>query len=122
MTSTPEPSVSRRRCSCSAGPTSDPSTESRVDLSLFAEDAAETLLPLAEERGVTSRRPATPPDRRSPALLQQMTTNLVHNAIVHNLRWGGTVWVTTSARSDSVVLTVENTGEHLGPQLVSSLD
>ena len=57
----------------------------------------------------------------SHALLLQMTTNLVHNAIVHNLPEQGTVWVTTSAHPKSVVLTVENTGEKLTPQLVSTL-
>ena len=50
-----------------------------------------------------------------------MTTNLVHNAIVHNLPYRGTVWLTTSAEADTVVLTVENTGEELTPQLVSTL-
>ena len=50
-----------------------------------------------------------------------MTTNLVHNAIVHNLPEQGTVWVTTSVHPESVVLTVENTGEKLTPQLVSTL-
>jgi two-component system, OmpR family, sensor histidine kinase VanS len=92
-----------------------------VDLSLFAEDAAETLLPVAEERGVSIETSGdTTPTVGSPALLQQMTTNLVHNAIVHNLPRGGTVWVTTSARSDTVVLTVENTGEPLSHQLVAT--
>ena len=57
----------------------------------------------------------------SPALLLQMATNLVHNAIVHNLPEQGTVWVTTSVHPKSVVLTVENTGEKLTPQLVSTL-
>jgi two-component system sensor histidine kinase VanS len=57
----------------------------------------------------------------SPALLLQMTTNLVHNAIVHNLPDQGTVWVTTSARPESVALTVENTGAPLTPQLVATL-
>ena len=57
----------------------------------------------------------------SPALLLQMATNLVHNAIVHNLPDHGTVWVTTSVHPESVVLTVENTGEQLTPQLVSTL-
>ena len=51
-----------------------------------------------------------------------MATNLVHNAIVHNLHEDGTVWVTTSVQPKSVVLTVENTGEKLTPQLVSTLD
>jgi two-component system, OmpR family, sensor histidine kinase VanS len=50
-----------------------------------------------------------------------MTTNLVHNAIVHNLSEERTVWVTTSAHPENVVLTVENTGEKLTPQLVSTL-
>jgi two-component system sensor histidine kinase VanS len=93
-----------------------------ADLSLIAEEATETLLPFAEKRGVTidTSGDATP-TIGSPALLLQMTTNLVHNAIVHNLREQGAVWVTTSAHPDSVVLTVENTGEELTPQLVSML-
>jgi two-component system, OmpR family, sensor histidine kinase VanS len=55
------------------------------------------------------------------ALLLQLAMNLVHNAIVHNLPEQGTVWVTTSVHPKSVVLTVENTGEKLTPQLVSTL-
>ena len=58
----------------------------------------------------------------SQALLLQLTTNLVHNAIVHNLPEQGTVWITTSVHPESTVLTVENTGEKLTPQLVSTLD
>ena len=58
----------------------------------------------------------------SHALLLQLTTNLVQNAIVHNLPEQGTVWVTTSVHPKSVVLTVENTGEKLTPQLVATLD
>ena len=93
-----------------------------VDLSLIAEEATETLLPLAEERGVTIETSGdVTPTIGSPALLLQMATNLVHNAIVHNLPEQGTVWVTTSAHPESVVLTVENTGEQLTPQLVSTL-
>jgi two-component system sensor histidine kinase VanS len=93
-----------------------------VDLSLVAEEATETLLPLAEERGLTietsGEKTAT---FGSHALLLQLTTNLVHNAIVHNLPEGGTVWVTTSAHPEGAVLAVENTGEKLTPQLVSTL-
>jgi two-component system sensor histidine kinase VanS len=50
-----------------------------------------------------------------------MTTNLVHNAIVHNRPEEGTVWVTTSTHPKSAVLRVENTGETLTPELVSTL-
>jgi two-component system sensor histidine kinase VanS len=53
--------------------------------------------------------------------LLQMTTNLVHNSIVHNLPDAGSVCVTTRVHPDSVALTVENTGERLSPQLVTTL-
>jgi two-component system, OmpR family, sensor histidine kinase VanS len=97
-------------------------TRERVDLSLIAEEATETLLPFAEKRGVTIETSGDiAPTIGSPALLLQLTTNLVHNAIVHNLPQQGTVWVTTSVHPRAVVLTVENTGEHLTPQLVSTL-
>jgi two-component system sensor histidine kinase VanS len=93
-----------------------------VDLSLIAEEATETLLPLAEERGLTIETSGEiSPTIGSHALLLQLTTNLVHNAIVHNLPEEGAVWVTTSVQPESVVLTVENTGEQLTPQLVSTL-
>jgi two-component system, OmpR family, sensor histidine kinase VanS len=97
-------------------------TRELVDLSLMAEEATETLLPLAEVRGLTIHTSGdTTTTIGSPVLLQQMTTNLVHNAIVHNLRDQGTVWVTTIARAEAVELTVENTGETLSPQLVSTI-
>jgi two-component system, OmpR family, sensor histidine kinase VanS len=93
-----------------------------VDLSLIAEETTETLLPLAEKRGVTIETSGDmTPTIGSPALLLQMATNLVHNAIVHNRPDQGTVWVTTSVHRKSVVLTVENTGETLTPQLASTL-
>jgi two-component system sensor histidine kinase VanS len=93
-----------------------------ADLSLIAEEATETLLPLAEKRGlVIETAGATSPTIGSPALLLQMTTNLVHNAIVHNLPGKGRVWVTTGVHSQGAVLAVENTGEHLTPQLVATL-
>jgi two-component system, OmpR family, sensor histidine kinase VanS len=94
----------------------------RADLSLAAEEATETLLPLAEARGLTIQTSGdATPTVGSPALLLQMTTNLVHNAIVHNLPDEGTVWVTTRVGPESVALTVENTGATLTPQAVSTL-
>ena len=97
-------------------------TREHVDLSLAAEEATETLLPLAEEHGVTIQTSGdVAATVGSHALLLQMTTNLVHNAIVHNLPEQGTVWVTTSIHPKTVVLTVENTGEKLAPQAVSTL-
>jgi two-component system, OmpR family, sensor histidine kinase VanS len=97
-------------------------TRERVDLSLIAEEATETLLPLAETHGVTIEASGEiTPVVGSRALLQQLTTNLLHNAIVHNLPEHGTVQVKTVIRPGSVMLRVENTGEKLSPQLVSTL-
>ncbi len=94
----------------------------RVDLSLIAEEATETLLPLAEKRGLAIETSGdVTPTVGSHTLLLQLSTNLVHNAIVHNLPERGTVWVTTSVHPKSAVLTVENTGERLSPQFVSTL-
>ncbi|GAB2883190.1 sensor histidine kinase [Streptomyces mayteni] len=98
-------------------------TREEVDLSLVAEEATETLLPFAEKHGVTIESDGgdLTPTTGSQALLLQLTTNLVHNAIVHNLPDGGTVWITTGVRSGTAVLTVENTGELITPQLASTL-
>ena len=97
-------------------------TRGEVDLSLIAEEATETLLPFAEEHGVTIETSGDmTPTIGSHALLLQLTTNLVHNAIVHNLPEQGIVWVTTSVHPKNVVLSVENTGEKLTTQLVSTL-
>jgi two-component system, OmpR family, sensor histidine kinase VanS len=97
-------------------------TREHVDLSLIAEEATETLLPLAEKHGVTIETCGDiAPTIGSHPLLLQMTTNLLHNAIIHNLPEDGTVWITTSAHAKTAVLTVENTGDKLTPQLVSTL-
>ncbi|MEV0259327.1 HAMP domain-containing sensor histidine kinase [Streptomyces sp. NPDC050732] len=96
-------------------------TREHVDLSLVAEEATETLLPLAENHGVTIETSGDiAPTTGSPELLLQLATNLVQNAIVHNLPDRGTVRVHTGVRPTTVVLTVENTGEPLTPQLVST--
>ncbi len=97
-------------------------TREHIDLSLIAEEATEMLLPLAEKRGLTIETSGdTTPTIGSPALLLQLSTNLLHNAIVHNLPDHGTVWITTSHHSRSAVLTVENTGEKLTPQSITTL-
>lgn len=97
-------------------------TRELVDLSLIAEEATETLLPLAEGRGVTIETSGdVTPTSGSHALLLQLCTNLVHNAIVHNLPRQGMVWVTTGVEPSGVSLTVENTGLSLPPQRVSTL-
>ena len=94
----------------------------RLDLSLVVEEATEALVPLAELHGVVLETVGEiSPTNGSEALLVQLATNLVHNAIVHNRPEGGTVWVGTRVDSDAVVLTVENTGPKLTPELVATL-
>ena len=93
-----------------------------VDLSLIAEEATEGLLPLAEKNGVAIETSGEPTlTMGSHPLLLQMVTNLVHNAIVHNVAGGGEVWVTTRACGSGVVLTVDNTGEEVAPALLSTI-
>jgi two-component system sensor histidine kinase VanS len=97
-------------------------TRESVDLSLLAEEAAETLLPLAEKRGVAiacSGQITQVFGSRS--LLLQMITNLLHNAIVHNLPAHGDVQVHTFSGPGFGMLTVVNTGAELTAQLVSTL-
>src|SRR5262249_17341102 len=97
-------------------------TPEPVDLSLLAEEATETLLPLAEKHGVTVETSGEVAlTSGSHTLLLQMTTNLVHNAIVHNSPKHGSVWVTTIVDPEHAVLTVDNSGETLTPQIVSTL-
>ncbi|MET8969428.1 sensor histidine kinase [Streptomyces hydrogenans] len=93
-----------------------------VDLSLVAEEAAETLLPLGEQRGIALE--VTGGAARaggSAELLLRMMTNLVQNAVVHNLPAGGTVSVRTEERDGTSVVLVENTGPVLAPELVPTL-
>ncbi|MGW0231800.1 sensor histidine kinase [Actinopolymorpha singaporensis] len=97
-------------------------TREHLDLSLLAEEATETLLPMAEKHGITVETSGgITPAVGSPALLLQLTANLVHNAIVHNLPAGGTVSVHTESRHDASVLRVENTGRRIPSELVPTL-
>jgi two-component system, OmpR family, sensor histidine kinase VanS len=97
-------------------------TREPVDLSLIAEEATETLLPLAEQRRITLDVTGdTTQTVGSAALILRMVTNLVQNAIVHNLPAGGTVTVHTESQHDASVMRVENTGHPLPSELVPTL-
>ena len=98
-------------------------TREDVDLSLLAEESAETLLSMAEQRGVTiETSAATALDRRvADAPAADDDEPRAQRDRPQPRRDGGAVWVTTSARPDSAVLTVENTGGHLSPALVDTL-
>jgi two-component system sensor histidine kinase VanS len=97
-------------------------TREPVDLSLIAEEAAETLLPLAEQRSTTLDVTGdTTRTVGSSALILRMVTNLVQNAIVHNVPTGGTVTIHTESQHDASVLQVENTGYPLPAELIPTL-
>ncbi|GAB3053212.1 sensor histidine kinase [Micromonospora schwarzwaldensis] len=94
----------------------------RVDLSLLAEDAVESLLPLAEQRGIRlDVTGGAAPTVGSTELLSRMVTNLVQNAIVHNRPADGAVTVRTGTHGDASVLRVANTGPRLPPGVVPTL-
>ncbi|MEV7171065.1 HAMP domain-containing sensor histidine kinase [Streptomyces sp. NPDC093224] len=93
-----------------------------ADLSLVAEEAAETLLGAAERRGIVLDVTGGPaPVSGSPELLFRMVTNLVQNAVVHNLPADGTVTVRTAVDGGTSVLRVENTGPAVPAGLVPTL-
>lgn len=94
-----------------------------VDLSLLVDEAIETLLPRAESRGVTITVAGEPVAASgSASLLLQLTSNLVLNAIVHNLADGGWVTATTGEAAGRAFLSVENSGRQLPQELVSTLN
>ncbi|MBM2620716.1 HAMP domain-containing histidine kinase [Actinoplanes sp. LDG1-06] len=94
----------------------------RVDLSLVAEEAAETLLPLAEQRRVTLEvTGGAAPAAGSAELLRRMVSNLVQNAVVHNWPDGGTATVHTETVGDTAVLRVENTGPPVAAEQIPTL-
>ena len=94
----------------------------RVDLSLIVEEATETLRMFAEKRSITIETSLVEVSTMgSHALLVQLTTNLLHNAIVHNVSGRGTVWVSTSSRPNGAELKIENTGEMITAQMATTL-
>ncbi|WP_426185834.1 sensor histidine kinase [Microbacterium sp. TWP3-1-2b2] len=94
----------------------------RVELSLLAEEAVESLHPLADRRGVSlDIRGTTAFVNGSATLLQQLFVNLVHNAVVHNITTGGSVEVRTEMTQQGAVAVIENTGEVVPSHLLATL-
>jgi len=95
--------------------------QASIDLSLLAEDAVETLLPLAEARGVEL---IVHGDETivsgSAGLLGQVVLNLLQNALIHGDA-AEPVTVSTHCDDGAAVLIVENGGVRLDPAAVATL-
>jgi two-component system sensor histidine kinase VanS len=93
-----------------------------VDVSLAVEEAIELLAPLAEQRSVAlTATTDLATTTGSHALLQQLATNLIHNAIVHNVESSGFVRIATARAGEFATLVVENSGEQIEPVLIATL-
>ncbi len=93
-----------------------------VDASLVVDEAAETLLPLAEARGVALHVTAAPATVvGSEPLLQQLVVNLVHNAVVHNEVDRGWVRIDVEPTAGGACLRIENSGPFVAAELLSGL-
>ncbi|MBB2911832.1 signal transduction histidine kinase [Streptosporangium becharense] len=93
-----------------------------VDMKEVAQTAVEQLASRAEEAGVTVtaelRSAETVGD---PVLLERCVSNLVENAIKHNLPESGHLWVRTGMVEGALVVQVANTGPHIPAYEVNSL-
>ena len=95
-----------------------------VDLSLLVDEAVETVLPLAEARGIDLEPLTTTAwTTGSTSLLLQLVTNLLQNAVVHNVGPGRDGWVrvTTGTRDGAAVVVVENPGAVVPAEVVPTL-
>jgi signal transduction histidine kinase len=90
-----------------------------VDLATVTEDAIDAAAPApGTARLHTSLAPA--PTSGDPILLEHLAANLVDNAVRYNVP-GGAVWISTAAVDTRVVLTVDNTGPIVAPEVVGKL-
>lgn len=92
-----------------------------TDLGRLAETVLAHAAESAREAGITvSSDLDAAPLQGDPTLLEQLTRNLVDNAIRYN-HHGGTVHVTTRLGPDAAVLVVTNTGPSIAPSEVPTL-
>lgn len=103
-----------------------------VDLEETLQEAIDLCAPEAAEHGVTVQADLQAHGQHvlgQPVLLRQLCTNLIQNAIRHNLDHDGTILIRTSVLDDNdnrgkpqrVRLEVENSGEQLEEARVASL-
>lgn len=98
------------------------SVRTPVDIKDVTRTAVEQLASRAQEAGVTVttelRSARTIGD---PVLLERCVSNLVENAIKHNLPEGGRLWVRAGMTEGALVVQVANTGPHVPAYEVNGL-
>ncbi|WP_425582183.1 sensor histidine kinase [Streptosporangium carneum] len=93
-----------------------------VDVKDVAETAVEQLAPRAEEAGVTvTAELQSAHTVGDPVLLERCVSNLVENAIKHNLPDAGRLWVRTGMVEGALIVQVANTGPHVPAYEVNGL-
>jgi heavy metal sensor kinase len=92
-----------------------------TDLALLVDEAAEWLMPLAEENGISVRLDTqSAVCQADSGRLLQAIGNLLKNAIVHN-RPGGEVVVRTGVEGDAAIFEASDTGEGIEARHLSHL-
>ncbi|AMB58813.1 sensor histidine kinase [Microterricola viridarii] len=93
-----------------------------VDLAQAAAEAIDGCSAEAAEHGVRVELDLEPATiEAEPVLVRQLLTNLVHNAIRHNLADGGFLAVTTRADAAGATIELSNSGAVLSPADVAAL-
>jgi signal transduction histidine kinase len=95
--------------------------KTRVDLRELADPLLEGVVAEAAARSITlTARLDSAPSRGSATLLSRLISNLLQNAVRHNLT-GGTVTVRTGIHDARATIEVENTGKRLSAEVLATL-
>ena len=92
-----------------------------LDVAALAEDALDAAAPAIRAHPVTVQAALEPaPAAGDPVLVERLVTNLIDNAVRHNVP-GGWVQVATGTRAGMAFIDVANGGPLIPPELVPSL-
>jgi signal transduction histidine kinase len=92
-----------------------------LDVAALAEDALDAAAPAIRAHPVTVQTALEPgPAEGDPVLVERLITNLIDNAVRHNVP-GGWVQVATGTRAGMAFIDVANGGPLIPPELVPSL-
>lgn len=93
----------------------------QIDLNKLVETAVDTSRAKAEARSIAmTTELAAVAINGNPILISRLATNLLQNAVQHNLT-GGTIEVRTRADTEHAWIEVENTGKVVSPEAAATL-